>query len=143
MSIIYIRNILYCLILMTACLCLPSLLPTRSKACRKDVECPRLQDCFQGPNSTQGHCIPSWPVDKTLCHDRCQSEAVVREREVWSRRAQRFVYFPKVDNDTCVVGFQSGPLLNPRGGAPAKLSGVVVSRENIWREWFVVMCSEL
>ena len=34
-------------------------------------------------------------------------------------------------------------LLNPRGGAPAKLSGVVVSRENLWREWFVVMCSEL
>ena len=67
----------------------------------------------------------------------------MHESEFWSRRAQRFVYFPKVDNDTCVVGFQSVPLMNPRGSAPAELLGVVVSRENLWKEWYVVMCSEL
>jgi hypothetical protein len=141
MSIIYMINILYCLILMITCLCLPSMLTTTSKVCREDVECSRLQTCFQGHHSNRGHCTPFWPVNKTLCHDRCQTEAMVHEREFWSRRAQRFVYFPKVDNDTCVVGFQSVPLLNHRGGAG--LSGVVVSRENLWREWFVVMCSEL
>jgi len=143
MSVIHTINLMYCLIFISTCVCLPFLLTGTSKVCREDVECSRLQTCFQGPNSTQGHCIPFWPVDKTLCHERCQTEATVHEREFSSHQAQRFVYFPKVDNDTCVVGFQSVPLLNPREGAPAKLSGVVVSRENLWREWFVVMCSEL
>lgn len=114
-----------------------------SKVCREDVECPRLQTCFQGPNATRGHCIPFWPVDKTPCHERCQSDAVMYEREFWSHRAQRFVYFPKVDNDTCVVGFQSVPLLNSGGVVAEKSRGAVVRRENLWREWFVVLCHEL
>jgi len=135
------KGALSCVILISTLVFLPFLLMETSKACREDVECARLQTCYQGPNSTQGRCIPFWPVDKTPCHEWCQTEAVVHERTEWTHRAQRFVYFPKVDNETCVVGFQSVPLLNP-GGTPKQGSGVVVSRENLWREWFVVRCSE-
>lgn len=141
MSIIHLRNSLYCLIFISTCVCLASMLT--ANVCREDAECPRLQSCFQGLNATRGHCIPSWPVDKTLCHERCQTDAVIYEREFWSHLAHRFVYFPKVDNDTCAVGFQSLPLLNSWDVAANKSVGAVVRRENLWREWFVVMCEEL
>ena len=144
MSLVYIRNALICVILIVLCKCLSSLLVPTSRTCREDVDCPRFQTCFRVPNSTWGHCTPFWPVNKTLCHERCQSEAVVYEREFWSRRAQRLVYFPNVAADTCVVGFQSVPLLNVGGAASReKSTGVVVSREYLWREWFVMMCREL
>jgi hypothetical protein len=142
MSIIYIRKALLALILIAIALHFSPLVNT-SKSCREDAECPRFQTCFRSHNNARGHCIPFYPVNKTLCHERCQSESVLYEREFWSHRAQLFVYFPSVSHGTCTVGFQSVPLLNVGGAAPEKPTGVVVSRENLWREWFVVICREM
>jgi hypothetical protein len=143
MSIIYLRNAVFGVILIVICIRFSSLLANSSNTCREDAECPRFHTCFWSHRNAMGHCIPFYPVNKTLCHERCQSESVLYEREFWSRQAQHFMYFPSVTNDTCVVGFRSVPLLNVGGAAPEKPTGVVVSRENLWREWFVVMCHEL
>lgn len=109
-----------------------------SVPCTQDLQCSLLESCYTG-FSSRGHCMTNWPVNRTACHAHCQTDTLQYEREHFSMHAQRFIYFPSLGNNTCAVGFQSVPALNPKQ-AKYEMTIRVVDRVNLWREWFVVFC---